>query len=144
MYAKYIAMKITKIELTDSELNALKCGFHNGESHVFRMRCQAIILKSRGLASAKVGEQTEMIAQTVNGWLKRYKAEGIKGLDTRPGQGRKPIMDSSDEEIVRKVVEEDRQRVDNARQEWQKATGKVASEWTFRRFLGVLAQDIGG
>ena len=33
----------------------------------------------------------------------------IRDRDTRPGQGRKPIMDCSDEEAVRKAIEEDRQ-----------------------------------
>ena len=42
-------------------------------------------------------------------------------LKTRPGQGRKPIMDCSDEEAVRKAIEEDRQSVSKAREAWQNA-----------------------
>jgi hypothetical protein len=45
-----------------------------------------------GLNSMRVGEQTEMTAQSVNGWVKRFEADGIKGVRTRPGQGRKPIF----------------------------------------------------
>ena len=44
---------------------------------------------------------------SVNSWVKRFETEGISGLETRPGRGRKPIMDSSDEEIVRKAIEND-------------------------------------
>lgn len=62
------------------------------------MRCRAILLKSKGLTSKKVGEQTEMTHISVNSWVKRFETEGISGLETRPGRGRKPIMDSSDEE----------------------------------------------
>jgi transposase len=106
------------------------------------MRCRALLLKSEGMSSARVGEQTEMTAQSVNGWVKRFETGGIKGLRTRPGQGRKPVMDSSDEEAVRKAIESDRQSVRAAKEAWQKASGKEASELTFRRFLSTLAQDI--
>jgi transposase len=135
-------MKIKILILTDSERSALSVGFRQGESHVFRMRCRAILLKSEGLSSVCVGEQTEMTAQSVNGWVKRFESEGIKGLHTRPGQGRKPIMDCSDENAVRKAIESDRQSVRSAKEAWQNASGKEASELTFRRFLSVLAQDI--
>jgi transposase len=135
-------MKIKTLILTESERSELTLGFRTGTSHCFRMRCHALLLKSEGLSSVRVGEQSEMTAQSVNGWVKRFQSEGIKGLYTRPGQGRKPIMDSSDEEAVRKAIESDRQSVRSAKEEWQKTSGKEASELTFRRFLSALAQDI--
>ncbi|GAB6010231.1 helix-turn-helix domain-containing protein [Dysgonomonas reticulitermitis] len=91
------------------------------------MRCRAVLLKREGLSSVHVGEQTEMTAQSVNGWVKRFEAEGIKGLYTRPGQGRKPIMDCSDEDAVRKAIESDRQSVRAAKEAWQQSSGKEAS-----------------
>lgn len=84
-----------------------------------------------------------MTIPTVCEWIKRYKENGIKGLETRPGQGRKPIMDCSDEEAVRKAIEEDRQSVSKAREAWEKASGKKARDITFKCFLGALVQDIG-
>ena len=51
-------------------------------------------------------------------------------------------MDCSDEEAVRKAIEEDRQSVSKAREAWQNATGKEACEITFKRFLEILVQDI--
>lgn len=36
------------------------------------------------------------------------------------GQGRKPIMNCSDEESVRKVIEEDRQSVSKVREAWER------------------------
>ncbi|MDR2691814.1 MAG: helix-turn-helix domain-containing protein [Dysgonamonadaceae bacterium] len=127
--------------MTESDRNDLTFGFRNGESHCLRMRCRAVLLKSEGLSSVRVGEQTEMTAQSVNGWLKRFEAEGIKGLQTRPGQGGKPIMDCSDGEAVGKAIESDRQSVRLAREAWQNSSGKEASDLTFRRFLSALAQD---
>ena len=74
-------------------------------------------------------------------WLRRFETEGIMGLETRPGRGRKPIMDSSDEDAVRRAIEEDRQSVSKAKA-WELSSGKEASESTFKRFLSALAQDI--
>ena len=93
--------KIKVIQLTDQQRLQLEEGFRQGKSHAYRMRCRAVLLKSAGLTSEQVGFQTEMSHISVNSWVKRFEAEGIKGLETRPGRGRKPIMDSSDEEAVR-------------------------------------------
>ena len=106
------------------------------------MRCRAILLKATGLTSEQVGLQTEMTHISVNSWVKRFDAEGINGLETRPGRGRKPIMDCSDEAAVRKAIENDRQSVRKAKEAWQQASGKEASESTFSAFLSALAQDI--
>ena len=134
--------KITKIELSESERIKLNFGFKEGSSHCFRMRCKAVLLKSEGLSSEAIGKIVEMTQISVNYWVKRYLLEGISGLETRKGRGRKPIMDCSDEEAVRKAIENDRQSVNKAREAWQNAVGKEASESTFKRFLSALAQDI--
>ncbi len=61
----------------------------------------------------------EVTVPPVYTWVKRYEENGIKGLETRPGQGRKPIMDCSDEEAVRKAIEEGRPSVSKAREALQ-------------------------
>ena len=134
--------KIKKLSLPTAQRGQLESGFRNGTSHCFRMRCRAVLLKSDGLSSVQVGEQTDMSLVSVNAWVKRFLSEGISGLQTRPGRGRKPIMDCSDEEAVRAAIEQDRQSVSKAKASWQEATGKEASDLTFKRFLSVLAQDI--
>ena len=132
----------TRLELSESQRRELERGYRQGEKHCFRMRCLAVLLKADGMSAAKVGERTEMEQHTVAKWFNRYRKEGIKGLETRPGRGRKPIMDCSDEEAVRRAIEQDRQSVNKAREAWQQASGKEASESTFKRFLSALAQDI--
>ena len=102
---------------------------------------QIILLKSSGKSASEIAEIFD-VTVNIYTWIKRYKKNGIKGLETRPGQGRKPIMDCSDEELVRKAIEEDRQSVSKAREAWEKASGKKASDITFKRFLGALVQDI--
>ena len=122
------------LELTEAQRLELERGFCLGEKHCFRMRCRAVLLKADGLSAAKAGAQTEMSLVSVNAWVKRYKEEGIEGLKTRAGRGRKPIMNSSDEEAVRRAIEQDRQCVSKAKTAWEQATGKKASDMTFKRF----------
>lgn len=122
------------LELTEAQHLELDRGFRLGEKHCFRIRCRAVLLKAEGLSAVKAGVQTEMSFVSVNAWVKRYKEEGIDGLKTRSERGRKPIMDSSDEEVVRHAIEQDRQCVSKARAAWEQATGKEASDMTFKRF----------
>lgn len=130
------------LELSEAQRLELERGFRLGEKHCFRMRCRTVLLKADGLSAAKAGLQTEMSFVSVNAWVKRYGEEGMEGLKTRPGRGRKRIMNSSDEEFVRRAIEQDRQCVSKAKAAWERATGKKASDMTFKRFLSALAQDI--
>jgi len=45
---------------------ALELGIRNGHSHCFRMRCQAILLKSEGRTSKETGQMTGMCHVSVN------------------------------------------------------------------------------
>lgn len=134
--------KIKTLELTSAQQSALENGYRKGSSHAFRMRCKAVLLKAQGLSAPKVGKQLEMHAVSVNNWVKRFEAEGISGLKTRPGRGRKPIIGTQDEAIIRKAIEQDRSSVLAAKAQWEAATGKTACEETLRRFLKALAQDL--
>ena len=97
--------KAVRLELSEAQRLELERGYRMGEKHCFRMRCLALLLKAEGLSASEVGERTGMEQHTVRKWLKRYEKEGVKGLETRPGRGRKPIMDCSDEEAVRRAIE---------------------------------------
>lgn len=57
-------------------------GFRLGEKHCFRMRCRAVLLKTDGLSASEAGAQKEMSLVSVNACVKRYKEEGIEGLNT--------------------------------------------------------------
>ena len=135
-------MKITTLQLTDSEKHDLEIAYKTGDSHFYRTRCKAILLKSQGKSANEIASILDVSIPSVFNWIKRYGDEGINGLKTRTGRGRKPIIDSSDEEIIRKAIEEDRQSVSKAREAWQNATGKKASDATLKRFLSYLVQDI--
>jgi transposase len=104
-----------------------------------------VLLKATGRTSHDVGQVVGLCDVSVNSWLKRYREEGIKGLETKPGRGRKPLLTVAVDEVsVRAAVETNRQRIALAKAEWesQRGVGEPAvSRDTFRAFLKVLVAD---
>lgn len=122
--------------------NALEQGFKTGKKHAFRVRCQIVLLKSENRKSKEVAKIVKMCEMTVNNWLVRYAEEGIEGLKTKKGRGRKPIINkTTDEASILKAVKANRQRLQTAKAEWEAESGKTVSRDTLRRFLKVLAED---
>ena len=133
---KYRLMGRTiKIELTNEQRTELEHGYQHGATHGFRQRCHMVLLKADQRTSAQVAEIVGLCAQTVNGWLWRYKRAGITGLHTRPGQGRPSILGiAEDAAAVRSAVSEHWQRIAQARAALEEQLGKPFSEKTLRRF----------
>ena len=94
-----------------------------------------MLLKGEGRSSAAVAEQLGCHEVSVNDWLRRYQAEGIEGLKTRSGRGRKPILNEADLVKVKEVVAEHRQKLSVAREELEQALGKSFSQDTLTRFV---------
>jgi transposase len=129
--------------LTPEQRTELESGFKNGVSHCLRMRCHAILLKAEGRTSKEVGLITGMCNISVNSWTKRFVINGINGLETQPGRGRKPIISIvEDKEAILKAIKENRQRLQTAKAEWESQSGKKVCRNTFRAFLKTLAEDI--
>lgn len=132
--------------LKPEEQASLEEALRKSGNHTFRMRCQSILLKAAGRKSKDVARIVGMCHVSVNGWLKRYKKEGIAGLKTKPGRGRKPVLNKeTDREAVLEAVKANRQRISLAKAAWEQAEpGKAVGRDTFRNFLKVLADDISG
>ncbi len=79
--------KIKTVELTKAQRAVLEKGYRTGASHAFRTRCRMILLKSERRAAAEIAALLGCCEVAVNNWLKRYEAEGIEGLRTKPGRG---------------------------------------------------------
>ena len=128
------------LTLTDEERTALEKGSRHGNSHAFRTRCQMILLKADRLPSAQVAEQIGCCTIAVNGWVKRYQAEGISGLKTKQGRGRKAVLDDqADLTRVRTAVQNQRQKISLAKAELETSLGEEFSTTTLKRFLKNIA-----
>lgn len=133
-------MNIRSIVLTNQQREELKVGYEQGKSSAFRKRCHAVLLKSERRTSKDVGCILSMHAVSVNNWLTRYEEQGIVGLRTRAGRGRKAILNqSTDESTVRAVVQQERQRLKLAKDILEEELGKSFSLKTLKRFLKSVA-----
>ncbi|KAA6319015.1 hypothetical protein EZS27_031042 [termite gut metagenome] len=135
--------RVNTPQLTPAQRHALELGFKSGSSHCYRMRCHTILLKAEGRTSKAAGSITGMSQVSVNSWLERFKSEGICGLQTKPGRGRKPILvESEDKASILASIKSNPQRLQTAKAEWEAQSGKKVSRVTFRNFLKSLAEDI--
>ena len=94
------------VSLSNQQQAELEKGYRKGKSHCFRQRCQMILLKAENRTSLEVGEFLGVCEVVVNNWLKRFEAEGIKGLETRAGRGRPPILSQQNAAHLQKVKAE--------------------------------------
>lgn len=79
-----------------------------------------MLLKASGRTSHDIAEVVGLCYVSVNSWVRRYRQEGIKGLETRPGRGRKPLLTvAADQVVVRSAVEANRQRIALVKAEWE-------------------------
>jgi transposase len=94
------------VQLSAEQRAELEKGYRTGKSHAFRQRCQMILLKSENRTSIEVAEFLGVCEVVVNNWLKRFESEGIKGLETRAGRGRPPILSQQNPDHLQKVKDE--------------------------------------
>ena len=114
--------------LTDTQRAELERELKSNDNHSFRMRCQAILLKAAGRNSKDVAQIVGMCHVSVNSWLKRFKTDGLEGLKTKPGRGRKPLLDKvADKDAILAAIKANRQRIQLAKADWQATRQQVAS-----------------
>jgi len=127
--------RINVVELSEAQRAALEVGHHKATSLAFGRRCQMILLKSQGRTSSQVAEIVGSCEMSVHNWVHRYQDQGIEGLQTKSGRGRKAILQEDDLESVRQVVAAHRQRLSVARAELEQVLGKSFSQETLARFV---------
>ncbi len=128
--------KTKVIQLSKEQRQELQDGYRSGASHAFRERCQIILLKSEKRTSSEIARFFDCHKITVGEWVKRFEAEGIAGLKTRPGRGRRAILQAAtDLSRVRAAVERSRQRISLVKAELEAELQKPFSTTTLKRFL---------
>ena len=128
--------KIKSVELMPDQRAALEKASRHGKSYSFRQRCLMVLLKSESRTSKDVAAQVGCCEVVVNTWMKRYQEQGLDGLRTKAGRGRKSILRAdTDLAAVRQAVQSSRQRISLAKAELERELGKEFSQLTLRRFL---------
>ena len=128
------------IDLTEAEKTELQSGYKYSKSSNFSRRCHFVLLKNQGKTSQEIADIFGITIQPVNRWCNRYLEKGILGLQTKAGQGRKPILDKTkDEKVIKAIVQQERQRLRNAKEVLETELDKSFSLKTLQRFLKTLA-----
>jgi transposase len=127
--------KVKLVELTAEQRASLEQGAKYGTTPSFRLRCEAVLLKSQQRSSLEVATALGCCEMAVNNWVNRFLANGMAGLTTQQGRGRKAILQAKDFEAVRAAVIKNRQKVALAKVELESELGKSFSTLTLKRFL---------
>ena len=136
--------RIKRVELTAAEVAALEDIYRQGVNPALGRRCQMVLLKSQGRASSEIAGIVGGCQVVVNNWVHRYLDHGIEGLRTKPGRGRKAILQEGDLESVRAAVAEHRQRLSVAKAELEQTLGKSFCQETLARFVKKTVAAING
>jgi transposase len=84
-----------------------------------------------------------MCAISVNNWVSRYNRDGIAGLQTQSGRGRKPILSQVEDKAgILSAIKANRQRMRTAKAQWEAESGKKVCDTTFKAFLFFFSDDI--
>ncbi len=130
---------IKTLTLLADQRSALEKGAKYGLTPSYRLRCQAVLLKSdptHKRTSRDVAQELGCCEMSVNDWVARCQDEGLSGLKTKKGRGRKAILHKeADLEAVRRAVQKNRQRLSLAKAELEQELGREFSVLTLQRFL---------
>lgn len=139
-----MARKYKQIKLTEEQKSSLKEGFTHGKSPLFRRKCQCILLCGSGKTSLEIADFFQVSRHSVLLWIRLWESDGIKGLELKPGRGRKAKLKLEEPKHV-KVVKE---LVDNEPNNLRFVTSKIESDLnikvskkTLKRFLKNLNID---
>ena len=128
-------------QLTPLQINELEEGYKNGKTHVLRQRCHIVLLKLQGHTAKQIAALKGYPKHqgTINNWVSRYEKVGMSGLKNKKGQGRKPILNKETQrETIEKIVQLERQRLNQAKALIETALQVRMSKKTLTRFLKVL------
>ena len=136
--------KAKPLFLSEEQRQELLKSLSRTDSIKYARRCKIILLKSSTptLSNVRIGEELKVQPVTVDKWLRRYRQQGLQGLQSKPIPGRPTIFDPiRDKALVEEQVKKSRQRLKIAHAAIQKAKGRQMSIDTLRTFLKSLAHD---
>jgi transposase len=131
-------------KLTEEQKRSLEKGYKTGKSHVFRRKCQCILLSHEGKTIEELCELYEVSRQSIYQWFNQWEGEGIKGLELKPGRGRRPklrIEDQEQVEVVKTLVENEPKNLNRVVGQVKSELGVELSKKTLKRFLKNLNTD---
>src|SRR5688572_33399683 len=88
------------LEINEPDLRALKGLMRRAPKPYVRRKATALWNLAQGRRPDEVAEVLGVSQTSLFNWLRRYRAEGIAGLQIRPGRGRPPRAKAEEIESV--------------------------------------------
>ena len=63
-----------------------------GKSEAYRVRCHAILLSNKKYTIEQISDILGVSKSSIYNWFSAWRKQGIEGLKTKSGQGRKPVL----------------------------------------------------
>lgn len=134
-----MSRKLKFIEkLSEEQKSSLQKGYTFGKSPLYRRKCQCILLSHNGQTVSELSTLFEVSQYSIRSWFKRWESGGLKGLELKPGRGRKPKLKTSDPKHVQKVktlIENEPQNLNQVKDQIAEELGIDLSKRTLQRFL---------
>jgi transposase len=118
--------------LSDEEIQALEQLHRETDVADLRSRCDMVLWSNDGLSPPQIAGLVRLSRDTVARYIKRYEAEGLAGLFSRPRSGR-PRRATPDYEA---------QLIEAVKQE-PRSVGLPFSNWTTTNLADYMAQQTG-
>ncbi len=123
------------MKLNEAEIETLKQGHKNHPSAQVRDRCQCLLLSNQGKEVKELAQIFSVIPLTVYKWFTRWEQKGLVGLFNEKGVGRKAILTTADQAVIKAKVQANPQKLSLAGQQIKAELNKEFSEKTLKRFL---------
>lgn len=133
--------------LTEEEKSSLEQGYKHGNSHTYRCRCRCILLSHQGWECGELAVHFDTNLVTIYSWMNRWENGGMSAMSDKPGRGRKPILDASQNnhvEVVIDAVDESPSNLNKVLATVKEELGAEVSKKTLKRFLKNLSEDGSG
>ena len=80
-------------------LGVLLAAWRNGKRVELSRRLRIVILARQGWSAVLIGKAVGLSDRSVRRGVVRYNTEGRAGLETCPGQGRKPALNAEEQQL---------------------------------------------
>ena len=144
MWHHYEMPKKINYTLSTEELLTIEQAIKSHTDLRVRQRAQIIRLLHKGYSPTEIGELLSINMVSVYGWHKRWRTEGIAGLEERPRSGRPKVGDETYRQKLEEVIATDPSELGYGFTVWdsarlmahlEKETGIRMCERTFRNIL---------
>jgi transposase len=112
-------------DLNPEDRELLKQISEQNQSPQVRERAKCILLSSQKYTIEELMRIFEVSRKTIYNWLTRWEDQGFSGLYNQKGRGRKPLLNSEQEKLVKDWVKAEPKNL-------KKIVAKVEEEWQIK------------